>query len=49
MAKAQEIRQFTENVLADYLTEHGLELYHVDFRKEGKDWYLNVFVDRIQN
>lgn len=32
--------------LGDFLSEKGLYLYNVDYVKEGRDWYLRVFVDR---
>ena len=43
--KKEKITGLVEDVLKDFLDENGLELYHTDFRKEGKDWYLNVFID----
>ena len=43
--KKGKIPGLTEEILAGFLDEHGLELYHTEFRKEGKDWYLNVFID----
>jgi ribosome maturation factor RimP len=48
MAKTQKnnIRDLVGRILTSFLEEHGLELYHTEFRKEGKDWYLRVFIDR---
>lgn len=43
--KKEKITDIVREVLAGFLDENGLELYHTDFRKEGKDWYLNVFID----
>ena len=43
--KKEKITGLVEDVLKDFLDENGPELYHTDFRKEGKDWYLNVFID----
>ena len=45
MAKAQ-ISEIVADVLREFLPEHGLELYHSDFKKEGRDWYLRVFIDK---
>ncbi|MBQ1490042.1 MAG: ribosome maturation factor RimP [Eubacterium sp.] len=45
MAKGQ-IRDIVTGYLTDFLAENGLELYHTDFKKEGRDWYLRVFIDR---
>ncbi len=35
-----------QNLIGEYLTENGLDIYHSEFKKEGKDWYLRVFLDR---
>lgn len=43
--KKEKITDIVRDVLEGFLSENGLELYHTDFRKEGKDWYLNVFID----
>ncbi len=50
----KKITEIVSEVLDGFLAEHGLELYHTEFRKEGRDWYLNVFIDiaeamRIEN
>jgi ribosome maturation factor RimP len=45
MADKKKITEIVAEVLEGFLAEHGLELYHTEFRKEGKDWYLNVFID----
>ena len=45
MADKKKITEVVREVLDGFLAEHGLELYHTEFRKEGKDWYLNVFID----
>ena len=45
MAEKKKITEVVEELLGGFLVEHGLELYHTEFRKEGKDWYLNVFID----
>ncbi|MBQ1471550.1 MAG: ribosome maturation factor RimP [Eubacterium sp.] len=51
MAKTQKnnIRDLVGRILTSFLEEHGLELYHTEFRKEGKDWYLRVFIDRTDD
>ena len=46
MAK-KKIKEIIEETAAEFLTENGLELYHVEFIKEGKDWFLRVYIDRI--
>ncbi len=45
MAKIQ-VKDIVSGILSGFLEEHGLELYHTEFRKEGKEWYLSVFIDR---
>ena len=36
---------WTEDYLADFLKNEGLELYDCQFVKEGRDWFLRVFID----
>ena len=45
MGKTSAAVRFTEEVLRDFLQEHGLSLYHAEYVKQGKDWYLNVFIE----
>ena len=45
MAK-QRITELVTSELVDFLPSHGLELYNVEFVKEGKDWFLNIYIDR---
>ena len=45
MAK-EKITDVVERELAQFLPEHGYELYLTEYLKEGKDWYLKVFVDK---
>ena len=44
MAKIN-IRALVAEMSADFLAEHKLELYNVEFQKEGKDWFLRVYID----
>ena len=44
MAK-QKITDVTAEILKDFLDENGYELYHSEFVKEGKDWFLRVYID----
>ena len=44
MAK-KRITQITEEILRDYLPENGYSLYHCEFVKEGRDWFLRIYVD----
>ena len=33
-------------LLAPYLEEKDLELYRAEYKKEGKEWVLRVFLDK---
>ena len=33
-------------ILTPYLEEKDLELYKVEYKKEGKEWVLRVFLDK---
>ena len=46
MAK-KKITTLIEEITADFLNENGLELYNSEFVKEGKDWFLRVYIDRV--
>lgn len=41
------IEKIIREKLAGFLEEHGLELYHTEYVKEGKDRYLRIFIDHI--
>ena len=45
MAK-NRIKDLIEEELSEFLSENGYELYNVEFIKEGKDWFLRVYIDR---
>lgn len=44
MAK-KKIIEITEEILAGFLEENGYELYNCEFVKEGRDWFLRVYID----
>ena len=46
MAK-KKITEIVEEITADFLVQNGLELYNSEFVKEGKDWFLRVYIDRL--
>ena len=46
MAK-KKITEIVEEITADFLVQNGLELYNSDFVKEGKDWFLRVYIDKL--
>lgn len=45
MAK-KKITVLAEELLSGFLQEEGLELYHSEFVKEGKDWFLRIYIDK---
>lgn len=45
MAK-KKITEIVEAMSAEFLEENGLELYHSEFVKEGKDWFLRIYIDK---
>lgn len=45
MAK-KKIKEIIEEIAAGFMTENGLELYNVEFSKEGRDWFLRVYIDK---
>lgn len=48
MAKKQ-VKEIVEELLRDFLAENSYELYNVEFIKEGRDWFLRVYVDKLQD
>lgn len=45
MAKRKVVDLVVEE-LSPYLEEEGYSLYHVEYVKEFKDWYLRVFIEK---
>jgi ribosome maturation factor RimP len=48
MAKIR-IKELVAELLAEFLEKNGYELYNVEFIKEGKDWFLRVYIDRMDD
>ncbi len=48
MAK-NRIKDLIAEELTEFLEKNGYELYHIEFIKEGKDWFLRVYIDRIDD
>lgn len=44
MAK-KKITDIVGDLLDGFLDENGYELYHTEFVKEGRDWFIRVYVD----
>lgn len=43
----KKIIDVTEELLAGFLEENGYELYNCEFVKEGRDWFLRVYIDLV--
>lgn len=46
MAK-KKIGEIVEELLQDFLKENNYELYNTEFVKEGRDWFLRVYIDKV--
>ena len=47
MAK-KKITDIVSELASDFLKENGYELYNAEFVKEGRDWFLRVFIDLVE-
>ncbi len=47
MAK-KKITTLADELLCGFLEDEGLQLYHSEFVKEGKDWFLRIYIDKPQ-
>lgn len=45
MAK-QNIKEFVANAISDYLQDNNLEIWNIEYVKEGPNWFLRVYIDR---
>lgn len=41
-----KITDIVERELAEFLPENGMELFMTEYVKEGKDWYLRIYIDK---
>lgn len=46
MAGKKEYEEKTEELLNDIVQKHQVEIYDVEYVKEGSDWYLRAFIDK---
>lgn len=42
----KKITDVVTELAGDYLAENGYELYNTEFVKEGRDWFLRVYIDK---
>ena len=46
MSKAKTYETKTEEILIPIVADAGVEIYDVEYVKEGSDWYLRVYIDK---
>ena len=46
MSKRETYEAKTEEILLPIAEENGVEIYDVEYVKEGSDWYLRVYIDK---
>ena len=46
MAGKKEYEEKTEELLKDIVQKHQVEIYDVEYVKEGSDWYLRAYIDK---
>lgn len=46
MSKGRMVETRTEEVLAPIAEANGVEIYDVEYVKEGSDWYLRAYIDK---
>ncbi len=46
MSRRETYEEKTERLLAPIVEQYGLEIYDVEYVKEGKDYYLRAYIDK---
>lgn len=46
MSKHTEYEQKTEELLRPIVAEYGVEIYDIEYVKEGADYYLRAYIDK---
>mgnify|MGYP001039521485 CR=1 FL=1 len=46
MSKRETYEERTEGLLVSIVEEFGVEVYDVEYVKEGRDYYLRVYIDK---
>lgn len=41
-----KVKDLAESILDEFLKENELELWNTEFVKEGKDWFLRIYIDK---
>ena len=48
MSKSKTYEARTEELLTPIAAENGVEIYDVEYVKEGSDWYLRAYIDKAE-
>ncbi len=48
MSKRETYEEKTESLLAPIVEQYGVEIYDVEYVKEGKDYYLRAYIDKTE-
>jgi len=48
MAKRDTYEARTEELLAPIVEKNGVEIYDVEYVKEGSEWYLRAYIDKLE-
>jgi len=46
MSKSKTYEAKTEEILLPITEKHGVEIYDVEYVKEGSEWYLRAYIDK---
>lgn len=46
MVTQAHIKSVVEEMLTDYMEQHGFELVDIEYVKEGSNWFLRVYADK---
>ena len=46
MSRAKTYETRTEEILIPIVADAGVEIYDVEYVKEGSDWYLRIYIDK---
>ena len=46
MSKRETYESETERLLVPIVERFGVEIYDIEYVKEGSDWYLRVYIDK---
>lgn len=48
MSTRETYENKTETLLAPIVERFGVEIYDIEYLKEGSDWYLRVYIDKTE-